>query len=105
MNARLNERRQANATISYLLARRPTIEAALIDNNILGLSQTLVPMQGALGLTYINVYGSNGARMLQLGGNSAERIDSSLVARAILGHDGSAWPPAITAWSWPPPRR
>src|SRR4051794_36995319 len=48
LNARLNERRQANATISYLLARRPAIESAFNDNNPLGLAQTLVPMQAAL---------------------------------------------------------
>ncbi|HEY3059048.1 MAG TPA: EAL domain-containing protein [Chloroflexota bacterium] len=90
LNAQLKERRQANETISYLLAKRDTIETALDAGNTLRLAQTLVLMQAALDITYINVYGSNGARMLQLGGNGAERIDGPLVASAILGKNHSA---------------
>ncbi len=85
LNARLKERQQANETISYLLSKRDSIAQALDAGNTLRVAQTLVLLQATLDVSYINVYAANGQRLLQLGGNGAERIDSHLVANAILG--------------------
>jgi diguanylate cyclase (GGDEF)-like protein len=89
VQARLKERQQANQTISYLLAKRDIVEASLDSGNTLRLSQTLVLMQATLGVSYINVYTPNGARLLQIGGSGAERIDSGLVVASILGNNRS----------------
>jgi diguanylate cyclase (GGDEF)-like protein len=90
LNARIKERQQANATVGYLLSQRSALSEALEQGNTLRLAQILVPMQFALGLDYISIYGANGSRILQLGGNGPQRIDGHLVADAILGTVSSA---------------
>jgi diguanylate cyclase (GGDEF)-like protein len=89
LNGQLQERRHSNETISYLLSRRETIIRALDAGDTLRILQTLVPLQASLDISYINLYAANGQRLLQLGGSGAERIDTQLVASAVLGTNRS----------------
>src|SRR5438128_754683 len=67
VSARLNERRTANETIVYLLSKRDGLGTFIETSNTLRLAQTLIVMQAALDLSYINVYASNGQRVLHVG--------------------------------------
>jgi diguanylate cyclase (GGDEF)-like protein len=90
LSAQLQQRREANKTIVYLLSKRDGLASAIESGNTLRMIQTLVLMQASLNLDYINVYASNGQRLLHVGGTGTEGIDGGLVASAILGHDASA---------------
>ncbi|HEV7662790.1 MAG TPA: hypothetical protein VGQ62_04585, partial [Chloroflexota bacterium] len=90
VSARLQERRQANQTIVYLLSKREGFGTFVETGNIARLAQTLIVMQATLDLSYIDVYASNGQRLLHVGETRSDRLDGSLVSNAILGTDGSA---------------
>jgi diguanylate cyclase (GGDEF)-like protein len=88
--AQLNERRNTNETIAYLLSKRDGLGTFIETGNTARLAQTLIVMQAALKVDYISVYASNGARLLHVGSGKDSGVDGHLVARAILGSDGSA---------------
>ena len=67
LSARLEERRQANKTIAYLLAARQGLGHALEGGDTVSLAKTLAMMQSSLELAYINVYASNGQLMVHAG--------------------------------------
>ena len=89
LSARLQERRQANETIVYLLSKREGLGSAIEAGNVTRLAQTLILMQAQLDLSYVNVYASSGQRLIHLGRAGTEGIDGHLVASSILGEDGS----------------
>jgi diguanylate cyclase (GGDEF)-like protein len=90
VSAQLQERRQANKTIVYLLSKREGLSTAMLAADTLRLAQTLVLMQATLDLAYINVYASSGKLLLHIGRTGTEGVDGFLVAAAILGKDESA---------------
>jgi diguanylate cyclase (GGDEF)-like protein len=95
LRTQLAERRHTNETLAYLLAQRGALGNAIEASNVLRVAQILVPMQAALDVDYITVYSANGSRLFKLGGAGAERIDSYLVATAILGSDSASEASAV----------
>src|SRR5437868_4571684 len=89
VSAQLNERRNTNETIAYLLSKRDGLGTFIETGNTLRLAQTLIVMQAALKVDYISVYASNGSRLLHVGPGKDSGVDGHLVAAAILGADGS----------------
>jgi diguanylate cyclase (GGDEF)-like protein len=89
LSAQLQQRRQANQTIVYLLSKRDGLGSSIEARDTLHLTQTLFLMQATLDLGYINVYASTGERLLHLGDFGTEEIDNQLVAAALLGRDTS----------------
>src|SRR3954471_9727640 len=75
LSAQLTERRSANAMLAYLLAKRDGMGDFVETRNTLRLQQTLIVMQAALNVDYINVYAANGEQIVHVGTVQSGSVD------------------------------